>query len=193
MFGHGATIIVIILYCLILCSTVTLAQGQKKGCEYWQSRVIPTSKIKSQTNEIRTDGDLSLLLQGNNSRLNITHLEDLTESETLEGIKCLLKLKGNKTLSDLSVMRADVSQYFVTTTPVEVAALYYVSYIFLQKWDHADAAFLVDKRNKLNSRKTVSIAYKAYKKWFAKVKKIGLEEARKQKLDPLRNSGVRWY
>jgi hypothetical protein len=72
--------------------------------------------------------------------------------------------------------------------------LYYVSYLFHQPWDQADAPFLVSQRNsKLNSDKNVSKAYKAYKKWFKKVIEIGLEEARKQKLDPLEGSGVKWY
>jgi len=77
---------------------------------------------------------------------------------------------------------------------VEVAALYYISYLFTQKWDHADAIALVStKEDRLATDDDVANAYEAYEKWFARIKTIGLTEARKQKLDPLAGIDIRWY
>ena len=40
--------------------------------------------------------------------------------------------------------------------------------------------------------KIVKMAYQSYKQWFEKVKEIGTEEAKKQKLHPLVGSLIRW-
>jgi hypothetical protein len=183
---------VIILCILITCVSNTNGQKQNMNCNFWQSRVNP--EIKMHSKEEKPSTDLKVLLKNNNSFVPEEPFNNLNQRETFFGIECLLNLEGNKKNSNLSgATRPDVSQTFGATT-VEVAALYYVSYLFYQKWDHADAPFLVSQKNsKLNSDKAVSKAYKAYKKWFEKVREIGIEEARKQKLDPLEGSGVRWY
>jgi len=128
-----------------------------------------------------------------NKPLVLVNSENKSQEEIFFAVSCLLQLEGKKEESNVAgASNGRVSNFFGATS-VEVAALYYVSYLYYQKWNHADAPFLVNKNRKRNSDKAVSKAYKAYKKWFEKVQEIGLEEARKQKLDPLDGSGVSWY
>lgn len=128
-----------------------------------------------------------------NKPLVLVSVKNKTQEDIFFGIDCLLQLKGKKAESNVGGASSGYVSRIFGATSVEVAALYYVSYLFYQKWDHADAPFLVDKRKKLNSNKSVSMAYKAYEKWLRRVKELGLEEARRQKLDPLAGSGVKWY
>lgn len=119
---------------------------------------------------------------------------DVGHEDFLRGVNCLLQLEGEKARSNVAgASRGNVSNLFGSTS-IEVAALYYISYLFYRKWDHADAPFLVSKSDsKLNSDQTVARAYKAYRNWFQLVREIGLEEARRRKIDPLKGSRVSWY
>lgn len=129
-----------------------------------------------------------------NKPLVLVNPENKSQEEIFLAVNCLLQLEGKKEESNVAGASNGYVSNFFGATSVEVAALYYISYLFYQKWDHSDAPFLITQRNsKLNSDRAVSKAYKAYKKWFAKVREIGLEEARRQKLDPLAGSGVAWY
>ncbi len=112
----------------------------------------------------------------------------------LEGIECLLRLEGDKSRGAYSgATHNRVSQLFPQAT-VEVNALYYVSKLFFDRFDHANGIALQNIKDRtFNSEESVRAAFESYRKWFIKVKKIGLEEARKQKLDPLECSGIQWY
>ncbi len=162
----------LLLFCLsfvFFMINQSFAQNEKLTCDDWHNRV------------------------DSNTPLNLGGISNKSEDEINYGIGCLLQLEGKKEDSNVEgATRGEVSQLFGATSK-EVAALYYISYLFYQKWDHADAPFLVGKDEKLNSNKTVCNAYKSYRKWFKKVKEIGLEEARKQKLNPLDGSDVSWY
>ena len=119
--------------------------------------------------------------------------DEKNEQSVMEGIECLLRLEGNKNEANFSgVTNLEVSQFFEPAT-VEVGALYYVSYLYTGKWDHANAIALVDNNREPNAPKTVRRAYAAYRNWFQRVRKIGLAKARKIGLDPLKGKGVRWY
>jgi hypothetical protein len=161
---------IILAFVLTLFISPCFAQRtSQKTCRDWQLRVAPTT---------------SFFFKGS---------DDGRQEEIFEAVDCLLKLKGKKYNSNFGgATRADVSQTFGKTS-VEVAALYFITYLVHQKWDYADAPFLVNKKQKLNTSKSVNQAYKAYKTWFAKVKEMGLEEARKQNLNPLVNTTIRWY
>jgi len=52
---------------------------------------------------------------------------------------------------------------------------------------------LVDRNGKKNTKGSIKVAYEAYLSWFEKVKEIGLQKAREEKLDPLNGAPVRWY
>ena len=86
--------------------------------------------------------------------------------------------------------RYDVSQ-IDPMPPVEVAALFYISYLFHNEWRSvAETVTLVDRAGKTNTREAIAKAYRSYRVWFATVKRVGIERAREQKLDPLKGSDV---
>ncbi len=169
-------------------SDVLAAVGR---CDYWHAQVIPpevkptTPVVKSEPHKI-------------SSNLELTHSPEplysrLSEAEAFEAIDCLLMLEGNKNDSRIvGATRVDTSQTFGASS-VEVAALYYVSVIFYRDWGHAGAAALVGQAVVGDRDVVVAAAYAAHKKWLVKVKQLGWETARAEKLDPLDGSGVRWY
>lgn len=120
--------------------------------------------------------------------------EDLTSEETLLIIECLLNQKGNRKSHIGVVLSNRVSQTF-GSSPNEVVALFYASYLFRGTNHFAQAMVLLYDDNDLkpNSKKAIRKAHKAYRKWFNKVKKIGLIKAREEELYPLTNSKVSWY
>lgn len=139
-------------------------------CQYWQSKVDPTVKITAATSSF------------NEEQLTI-----------LPAIECLLKLKG-KTYR--SVYNSGTVGYHLSTRfpapSVELAALYYVSYLFYQDWRHAGAIALFDKNGKMNSKRIIRQAYKAYAAWFEKIKKAGLDKSREQNINPLAGTDIFW-
>lgn len=119
----------------------------------------------------------------------------------MSGIACLLQQQGKTGVGLFSGMKPETSQ-FVPMASVEIDALYKISMLFYgnDKFAHAIALVSVpiERHGKyheyvFNSKKYIKRAFASYRRWFEKVKEIGLEEARKQKLDPLAGSGVRWY
>jgi hypothetical protein len=123
----------------------------------------------------------------------------LSNAETLEGIGCLLKLKGNKKkarfdgYTRLNLNASSSAPKIKRPATVEIAALYYASYIFYNDWEHAGSVQIYDAdTEKTNTKRNVERAYKSYQKWFQRVLEIGLEKAREQKLDPLEGSEVAW-
>ena len=163
---------------LLFCGSVSLAQEQINHCYKWQTQVDP--KLE---------------------RIEIDE-EMLNEQEILNGIECLLNLKGNKSVARftgytrLNLRASSRPPVIKKPATIEVAVLYYISYIFYNNWEHAGSVRLynLDYKNKpkFNTKKIVKRAYRSYGFWFKNVKKIGLEKAREQKLDLLENSGVSW-
>lgn len=147
-------------------SQTTQKDKVDNDCSKWQSHIVPS---------INSSGEADL------------------SQDVLKGIECMLKLKGNTALSKYATATTglDIGTRLPPPT-IEVAALYFVSYIYYQKWNHARGIALYENGKK-NKKSTIKKAHKAYQSWFEKVKEIGLEEARKQKLDPLEGSGVNWY
>lgn len=120
-------------------------------------------------------------------------LDETDPQNIIKGIDYLLTLRGNKNSARFcGATRFDVNSPDVPCT-VEVAALFYISYLFYQKWDHAHGVALIDKEFKLNRPQAIRKAYYYYQAWFEKVKDIGLEQARQRNLDPLKGTDVRWY
>lgn len=161
--------------CLILLAmSPQELRGEKRGsgkCQYWLSKVDAKVKLPPGSQNV-----------------------DETSSQTiLEGIECLLQTKGNKHPAKFSgATKPYVSQIFKPAT-VEVAALYYISYLYYQKWDHADAIALRDETGSVNSPKAIGLAYDSYRKWFEEVRRLGIAKAREMNLDPLKDAKVRWY
>jgi hypothetical protein len=146
-------------------------------------------------------------------------MENLLENDpkaVMQAIEYLLTMENNNNKGRFLTVRGYVSQTFPEPS-ASACALYYISYLFTKNYGHADANVLVrdkeyeqpdgkmkdvDKWVKLmkewelktyNGPVAIEKAYDSYRSWFKKVKKIGLEKAREQKLDPLKGSGVSWY
>jgi hypothetical protein len=145
-------------------------QAQDIDCKYWQSKVDPRITLP-QTKAREETGD----------------------EQVLQAIECLLKLQGRKDESKLrGATKLTVSQGFGPAS-VEVAALYYISYLYFQKWDHGSAIALRDAKGEVDKPAAVAQAYKSYKRWFKRVKSVGLTKAREMDLRPLSDTRVRWY
>lgn len=146
-------------------------QTATNKCLYWQSRVDESVKPPE----------------------SYKGLDETNEQNIMEGIECLLNLEGNRNDAKFSgANKPYVSQIFKQAT-VEVAALYYISYLYTQKWDHADAIFLANDNEEATEAETTRRAYKAYRAWYKEVKKIGIAKAREKHLNPLEGTGIRWY
>ncbi len=89
--------------------------------------------------------------------------------------------------------RFDVSQFFPQAT-VELDALYVISAIYNQKWEHASGIALVDRKSRiLAPRAGAKLAFPSVKAWYARVKDGDLQKLRAGHDDPLKRSGARWY
>jgi hypothetical protein len=151
-------------------SALARSQAQTRNCNFWRSK-IDEATIESQEEQPGPLDDRSVL----------------------KGIRCLLQMEPNLHLARFSgAVNPSVSQLFPPAT-ANVAALYYVSFLFTGRWDHADAVALRGVNGEVNSPEIITRAYKSYRRWFAEIRKLGLERARREKRDPLRNSGVTWY
>jgi hypothetical protein len=163
----------IVLITLIALGSTALVKAQ--DCNYWFAQVDPTVK-------------------GMDHELNESNPEVV-----LEGINCLLRLEGNRKPGVFGGSKAYVSQTFPRAS-VEVDALFRISELFYGNDDFASSVALVRRDGKSSERKEwynrreyVNKAFISYLRWFKRVKEIGLEEARRQKLDPLSGSGISWY
>ena len=159
------------------------ASGQSTSCHYWRSRV-----------------DVST---------HITQLSQIVDEKDPENvapaIECLLQLEGNKGMAAfgldpsprLTLSGEHQGPVSILSTPisVEVAALYFVSYLYYQKWDHANLVVLIerdDSREIESSAENVRKAYGYYREWLERVKLIGIVKARELKIEPLKGKDVRW-
>jgi hypothetical protein len=120
-------------------------------------------------------------------------VDKLDEAATLDAMRCLLDMQGDqhRARSDWAA-RLDTGQLLPPAT-VEIAALYYVSCLFEQRWDHAGGVALRGQDGTLNDPLTVRIAYHAYRSWLKKVELIGLGRARQKRLRPFVDTSVGWY
>jgi hypothetical protein len=151
---------------------VQQTQAAPEGdCLYWQSRVDPNIRLPK----------------------GVVPPDVSNEQNAIQAMRCLLDLEGNKSKSTIEgATRADTSQVFGVAT-VEVAALYYISYLYYENWGHAGAACLRRNGELTNDAVTVADAYKAYRRWFDKVKEIGLRRAREKRIAPLQGTALSWY
>ncbi len=153
------------------CLSIEAFGEMKDISQYWQSKVDATVTAPKNTPEA-----------------------DVTDPQVvMAGIECLLKIEGNKHPAKFSgAVNDEVSQIFPRAT-ADVAALYYISYLYYQKWEHADAIALRGPDGEVNKSDDIREAYRSYRKWFKQVKRVGLAKAREMKLEPLKDTKVHWY
>jgi hypothetical protein len=130
------------------------------------------------------------------------NVRSLNNTEILQAMGCLLALKGRRGPSRFAgVTNPDISQ-FAGRASIEVAALYYITYLFKGTFDHADAFVILNDRKPpakdengalLTRPEDASHAFQFYLRWFKEVRKIGVSAARQQHLDPLNGTPLRWY
>lgn len=159
----------------LLCASLASWQSPKDECHKWRTQVDPRF-----------------------ARVEINEKE-LSDAEALLGIECLIELKGDRNTARFTGY-TNVSTSVSSRPPVikkpatiEVAALYYASFVFYKDWGHAGSVRLFDPDTwKSNSSGNVKSAYKSYESWLINAKKIGLQKARELKVDPLEGSGIQW-
>ncbi|MBX7060697.1 MAG: hypothetical protein K1X52_03500 [Pyrinomonadaceae bacterium] len=165
---------VIVLVSVFLCFSSSV---HALDCTYWWGKADP---------EIKTDGPA---------------IDETVSANVIAGIECLLKLEGRKRRGIRFGSKPEVSQR-VPMASVEVNALYTISELFYGSDAFATAVALIGVPPQLsgefgtlvfNSDEDTAKAFRSYRKWFQRVKEIGLKESRHCRLDPLANSGVRWY
>ena len=148
-----------------------VANGQAL-CKYWFSR-IDTSVDSPEMHEKINEKDPEIIMKG---------------------IDCLLKMEGNKREARFSgATRNDTSQISGPAT-VEVAALFYISYLYYQNWESFSGGIaLRGTDGKISSIETTRKAYKYYREWFKEAKRIGIQKARELEMAPLKGKDVSWY
>lgn len=157
-----------LLLLLMLICGVSIQEVKAGVCRYWQAEVDAEIDVDFEIDETDT-------------------------KNILTGIECLLKLEGKKKEGLFSgATSSSVSQTFPDAS-IEVCALFYASFLFYQNWEHANAVALVDEDGWINSADSIKRAFKSYRVWLRNGKRIGLQKARERKLDPLADSGIRWY
>jgi hypothetical protein len=117
------------------------------------------------------------------------------EQDLLTAMGCLLEAEGNDNPSRCEMNMTHNGSWPLPPPTVEIFALYYISYIFEEDWTYAVGIALIDRDKKINSPAAVRAAYRAYRKWYLKVRTIGVEQARKEHLQPLNQDrdGVNWF
>ena len=170
----------LVLALVFIAASFFSVRGQSP-CRYWQSRVDTRVDLESLTFPDEKDPEVAT-----------------------QGIECLLKFEGNKHLAPLGIQvmtrlntenLSGPTSILSTPTAAEVAALYMISYLYYQKWDHADWVVLVNRKDSQglsSSEENVRKAYRYYREWFKRVKAMGLVKARGLKIEPLKAKDVWW-
>jgi len=202
MIKHKKLCIFAITFQAFLMQTIFLYSQQDEeamNCRKWFQEVdstlpyIPEQENSEQNSSKLTEEEIinavNKMLAGN----DYNYSEQLTEKEIFKAIECLLKCEGNKHPARFSGAITNYISKILPKASTDIAALYYISILFTGKWDHGDGVALWDREGVINPSGSVQKAYASYRKWFKKVKDLGLDEARRQKLDPLEKTNLHWY
>src|SRR3990167_6218031 len=124
----------------------------------------------------------------------------LSDSQTVDAIACLLDAEADSRPASISGSIGQRTGQIFEPAPANLAALYYISYLFKRRYAHASGVGLrgEDAGHEVGGQyvtrpEAIRRAYSSYRKWFARLKKIGLCKARATGLDPLEASGLWWY
>jgi hypothetical protein len=208
---------------LLLCHVQTeraIAQNpipplaDKHFCSWWQSRiraakprksVTPPSPAKALAKKMSPEEQQEIRSQMSQFATPLPSDPDnvrfLNEEQKTAAMGCLLDLEEDTHPAGFSgVTWAGVDQTFAQA-PINLAALYYISYLYTGNWNHGNAIALrgpdvEDRRDPWNyatKQEAVHIAYKSYRRWYARVKEIGLDRAQAENLSPLEGTELTWY
>lgn len=169
------------------------------SCQKWTSRLIDVNSRGSEFRSRLVMSETHNFSSRNNA--DPWSISSLHDDDKLEAIRCLLGEEADVRSASMSgATRFDTSQIFATAT-ANLAALYAISYIYNDRYDHASAVALrgegasyIDESGAYaTSPEAIKRAYIAYHEWFKKIQEIGLENARDAGLQPLDGSGLSWY
>jgi hypothetical protein len=168
------------------------------GCRQWMARVTEGPKHVQTKDAASVEGPTSPIVTTSADPWDIA---SLPEGEKLKAIQCLLGAENDLKPAVFSgTTRFDISQTFAPAQ-VNLAALYAVSYIYTGHYDHAaavafrgkGASYTDSTGNYVTKASAIHKAYRSYREWFAKVRQMGLANARKANLQPLNGTGLSWY
>jgi len=75
--------------------------------------------------------------------------------------------------------------------------LFLINQLFFDEpFNYSPYPLLYDRENNVfasTNEKIISLAYRSYKKWYNKVKRIGLKKAKSEDLNPLKSVSFEWY
>jgi hypothetical protein len=126
----------------------------------------------------------------------------MSDKDTLAMIGELLKFEGDKRvcylrISNYNLLSSQLYMGGLTKYSLQVEALFLINQLYFEKpFNYSPYPLLFDKiHNTYASINEVSVysAYKAYKIWYEKIKKLGLKRAKKENIDPLKDTWIRWY
>jgi hypothetical protein len=124
----------------------------------------------------------------------LPRVDELTPEGKVRAISCLLLLEGRQGKAKISGVTSWDHSSVLPHAPVEVAALIYIRYLYLGRWDRCNGIALTEPNGDFNEPSAVERVFASYKKWFEKVKEIGLDEAKARGLDPMDDCpDVYWY
>jgi len=129
-----------------------------------------------------------------------TKSKTFSSSEKLEMIEELLSFEGDKRISKpfISNYNKNLSQFYhgkSKNTTVEIEALMLINQLYFDNpFYYSLYAVIINKYGNEISRKKSGMkkVYCAYKNWFNKVKEIGFDKAREEKLRPFSKSKFKW-
>lgn len=202
MIKHKTLCIYAITIQVFLMQTIFLysQQGEEAmNCRKWFQKVdstlpyLPEEEDSEQDSSKLTEEEIINAVNKSLTGNDYKYSAQLTEKEIFEAIECLLKCEGNKNPARFSGAITSYISEILPEASTDIAALFYISVLFTGKWDHGDGVALWDREGVINPNDSVQKAYASYRKWFKKIKAHGLDEARRQKLDPLEKTNLHWY
>lgn len=124
------------------------------------------------------------------------------EFDTLKAIKELLLLEGDVRLCSLPItnynpLRSQIYLGACKDYSIQVEALFIINQLILRKpFNYSSYPILVDKITKKESSISGSIikrAFQAYKGWYRRIKKNGIDRIESEEMMPLYGSQIKWY
>jgi len=173
-------------------------------CGQWLERIVRDSKPVPTKEPAPTKASVEaevVALFDSPHQFDPWGVASLTEAEKLNAIQCLLAEEDDLRPGAFSgATRLDVSQLFAPTR-ANLAALYAISYVYSGRFDHASAIALRGDNAShsdahhfyVTNPSAVHKAYRAYRIWFSKVRRMGLAGARQAGVQPLGGTGLHWY
>lgn len=116
-----------------------------------------------------------------------------SDMEVFEGIGCLMASRGNRNPARFSGATSPGVSHVLPAATVELAALYYISYLYSGNWRYGDGVALWNRDGVINPPGSIDVAYAAYTAWHEKLAEMGLSAARARHLEPLTGTGLSWY